>query len=169
MVVYNYMEHRKLPRKKRSIIWKLPDSDFIKLVKNSHGIGGVLKYFGFDNIGRNHHIVKERISELNIDTSHFNPFIRNKDKKHLIPIEEMLVENYNRSVSHLRNRIMKIGFLGHICNICGIGNYWNNKILVLQLDHINGIRTDNRIENLRVLCPNCHTQTDTFAGKNNKK
>ncbi len=169
MVVYRYMEYRKLPRKKRSVIWKLPDNDFIELVRNSPGIGAILKHFGFKNVGRNHHIVKTRILELQIDTSHFNPFIRNKDKKYLIPIEEMLVENYDRSVSHLRKKVMSTGILGDTCNMCGIGKSWNNKVLVLQLDHINGISTDNRIENLRALCPNCHSQTDTFAGRNNKK
>ena len=53
------------------------------------------------------------------------------------------------------------------CHICGIDE-WNDKAIVLQLDHINGVKRDNRIENLRFLCPNCHSQTDTFAGKNKK-
>lgn len=51
------------------------------------------------------------------------------------------------------------------CSICGNTGEWNSKKLVLQLDHINGIHNDNRIENLRLLCPNCHSQTDTFCGK----
>lgn len=147
----------------------MPDDDFIELVKNSPGVGVILKHFGFRNVGRNHDIVKKRISELQIDTSHFNPFIRNKDKKYLIPIEDMLVKNYEGSVSHLRRKVMCTGILGDTCSMCGTGKYWNNKALVLQLDHINGIRVDNRVENLRILCPNCHSQTDTFAGRNNKK
>lgn len=53
--------------------------------------------------------------------------------------------------------------------MCGLGNNWNGKPLVLILDHINGIYNDNRIENLRLLCPNCNSQTDTFAGRNCKK
>jgi hypothetical protein len=52
------------------------------------------------------------------------------------------------------------------CEICEIGNEWNGKPLTLQLDHINGIHLDNRIENLRILCPNCHSQTATFCGRN---
>jgi hypothetical protein len=55
------------------------------------------------------------------------------------------------------------------CEICEIGSSWNNKPLVLQLDHINGINNDNRLENLRLLCPNCHSQTDTFSGKHKRK
>ena len=55
------------------------------------------------------------------------------------------------------------------CKECGIENLWNNKPISLQLDHINGIKTDNRLENLRFLCPNCHSQTETFGSKNIRK
>lgn len=55
------------------------------------------------------------------------------------------------------------------CSECGLGPKWNGIPLVLQYDHINGVNTDQRIENLRTICPNCHTQTDTFAGKNAQK
>ena len=54
------------------------------------------------------------------------------------------------------------------CAICGNNGIWNNQKLVLQLDHKNGDNTDNRLSNLRLLCPNCHSQTDTFSGRNIK-
>ena len=54
------------------------------------------------------------------------------------------------------------------CAICGIGPVWCDQPLVLQLDHINGVNNDNRIENLCYLCPNCHSQTPTFAGRNSR-
>lgn len=55
------------------------------------------------------------------------------------------------------------------CAICGLPPKWNNKPLVLHLDHINGERKDNRIENFRLLCPNCHAQTETFSWKNYRR
>lgn len=55
---------------------------------------------------------------------------------------------------------------GEECSECSLGTIWNGKELVLQLDHINGIHTDDRMDNLRLLCPNCHTQTDTYGTKN---
>lgn len=69
---------------------------------------------------------------------------------------------------HLKKKILKNKLLANECQICKQPPEWNGKILVLQLDHINGINNDNRIENLRLLCPNCHSQTDTFCHKNRK-
>jgi len=57
---------------------------------------------------------------------------------------------------------------GNTCSECGLHAMWNNKPLKLHLDHIDGDRKNNRIDNLRLLCPNCHTQTSTYAGRNNK-
>jgi hypothetical protein len=60
------------------------------------------------------------------------------------------------------------GYLPNICNICKLLPEWNGKPLILELDHINGISSDNTLSNLRLICPNCHSQTDTFCGKQNK-
>jgi 5-methylcytosine-specific restriction endonuclease McrA len=69
----------------------------------------------------------------------------------------------------LRKRLLRLGKDDKLCSICGLYAEWNNKPIKMQLDHINGIHSDNRFDNLRFVCPNCHTQTDTFSGRNNKK
>ena len=71
-------------------------------------------------------------------------------------------------MNRLKIRLFKEGLLEEKCAICGNLGEWNDKPLSLVIDHINGNHSDNRIENLRILCPNCHSQTETFAGKNKK-
>lgn len=65
----------------------------------------------------------------------------------------------------LKKRLLKENILDDKCDICGIDE-WNGKKLIMQLDHINGISNDHRLENIRLLCPNCHSQTDTWCGRN---
>lgn len=65
----------------------------------------------------------------------------------------------------LSNRLKKEGILENKCSVCGIIE-WHNKPIVMQLDHINGISSDHRLKNLRMICPNCHSQTDTYCGRN---
>ena len=69
---------------------------------------------------------------------------------------------------NLKNKLLKCGLLENKCTECGISDTWNNKQLKLHLDHIDGNTRNNKKENLRMLCPNCHSQTDTYAGKNIK-
>lgn len=74
---------------------------------------------------------------------------------------------YNRY--KLKERLIKDGVFEHVCAECGLQPEWNGKKLTLALDHINGVNDHNRLENLRLLCPNCHSQTETFAGRNIKR
>ena len=78
----------------------------------------------------------------------------------------MMVQNATiKSMTSFKKRLIQENILEYKCAICGLIE-WQNHPLVLQLDHINGNNTDNRLENLRLLCPNCHSQTDTYTGKN---
>jgi hypothetical protein len=86
-----------------------------------------------------------------------------------IPDELVFVKNSTYSNGkQIKKRMIKNG-IEYICSECKMGDEWNGKPITLQLDHINSIHNDNRIENLRFLCPNCHSQTDGFAGRSSQK
>jgi transposase-like protein len=84
-------------------------------------------------------------------------------------IQEIKETSEIKSKTTLRSFIKRNGLLKHECQECGLGPVWNNKPLVLHIDHINGINNDHRLENLRYLCPNCHSQTETYAYRNAKR
>lgn len=88
------------------------------------------------------------------------------NKKRQIPMEDILVVNSTYARHNLKRRLLEGKYIKYKCECCGLGDEWNGKKIVLQLDHVNGINNDHRLENLRFLCPNCHTQQDTYAAKN---
>lgn len=90
-------------------------------------------------------------------------------KWHGQPLEEILVAGRRQSRWRVKARIMQAGLLPNRCADCEIGPEYNGKPLMLQLDHINGDGEDWRLENLRLLCPNCHSQSPTFCGRNHKR
>src|SRR5207253_7971965 len=83
-----------------------------------------------------------------------------------IPLSEILVERSTyMDRLRLKRRLVAAGLMPYACAACGISE-WLDQTLILQLDHVNGVGDDNRIENLRLLCPNCHSQTSTYCGRN---
>lgn len=160
-------------RAKRSRIWLLPHDDLIKLVNKSKTFKEILDFFGFADRGGNIATLKRRLNEENIDYSHIPCGLNsNKGRKFEIkpiPYNELFCKNCSHARITLKKYILKNNLIPYKCSICGQEPIWNDETLVLVLDHINGIRNDNRIENLRFLCPNCNSQQDTFAGKNNKR
>lgn len=108
---------------------------------------------------------------FNVDTSHFlgqRYLSGNKRNLPKQPLELHLVENSFFSPKNLKKRLIQEKYLEYKCQNCGIDS-WKGHHLSLQLDHINGNKFDNRLENLRILCPNYHSQTDTFCAKNRTK
>jgi hypothetical protein len=158
----------KVPRKKRSPVWlDMSDEDFSALVSKSRHIGDVLNAFGLENVGSNHRTAQERISCLGLDIGHFNA----KDRKYCsgLPLKNLLIADVRiTNFTSFKRRLRKAGLLKGKCAICGLGNRWRGKRLVLILDHKNGNRRDNRKKNLREVCPNCNSQLKTFAGRNKR-
>lgn len=136
-----------------------------KLVKESNSLSEILRKQGKSISGSATKILKDKLDNYGISYL----FLNEKEIKKQIPLEEILVENRSYSSSLLKKRLLKEGLKEDRCEICGCLNEWNGQPLMLQLDHINGNHNDNRLENLRILCPNCHTQTETFSNKSKKK
>ena len=138
-----------------------------QLVIESTTIAELMRKLGYTaNRGNSFDGLKKYLIENNIDISHFKGKSHGSSKTEKYSLEQILVENSTYSnMTRLKERVLKANLLEYKCSECGISE-WNNKSLVLQLDHINGNNRDNRIENLRLLCPNCHSQTETFCGKN---
>lgn len=91
---------------------------------------------------------------------------RNGGLREKIPTDEILKGNHPQyQTNKLRKRILRENILENKCSVCGLTEWMGNPI-TLQLDHINGKPKDHRLENLRLICPNCHSQTDTWCGKN---
>ena len=81
------------------------------------------------------------------------------------PIEEVLIDGQLAQTSDLKRRLFREGLKKRMCETCQRYS-WNGQPIPLELDHINGRRTDNRLINLRILCPNCHAQTPNYGGRN---
>lgn len=155
----------------KSKVYNLSDEEFTTLVARNHSWCACAKEIGLSPNGSNSRIqLKKRVDELQLDISHFD---RQQDARKAsvkYSLEEIMVENstYTNSM-RFKKRLIESQLIPYKCAICGLENQWNGKELILQLDHINGKHNDNRKENLRFLCPNCHSQTETFSGKNKKE
>ncbi len=155
--------------------YRFTDDQLIEACETSLSIAQVLNKLGLVPAGGNYTTIKNKIANLNIDTSHFtgkgwNVGERYKPFHPLIPIKEILVEHsaYTNTY-HLKDRLLKEGIKEYKCENpeCGLSE-WHGKPIICELHHINGDSTDNRIENLIILCPNCHSQTEHFRGRNRK-
>jgi hypothetical protein len=142
---------------------------FTKAVEESVSIRQTLTRLGVDGPG--HYKTFHKYKRLyEVSTDHFLPAWKlttgNLSSLKSKPLEEVLVQNSTMDIKHIKKKIIREGVLGdYACSECGAVE-WMGKPLSLHLDHINGDRFDNRKENLRFLCPNCHSQTSTYCGKN---
>ena len=149
--------------------------EYIDAANKSFSIDGMCRELGLGCFGANYRRIHKAIEEYNIDVSHFTGQAWNTGKiAHRLngkerPLEEILVEHstYDNTV-YLKMKLFCSGLKEQKCECCGLTE-WYGKPIPLQLHHINGVHDDNRLENLQILCPNCHSLTENYAGKNRAK
>lgn len=137
-----------------------------KIVSDSRTLQEVLKKLGYSSLsGSNRKTVQSRLDKYNISTEHFTKGISRGVKR--VP-ENTFVKNSDASQAVLRRLYLKGNYTPYKCSICGQEPFWNGKKLSLTLDHIDGNNTNDVLENLRWVCPNCDRQLDTFGSKNRR-
>lgn len=142
--------------------------EFIKAVSSSISISESLVRLGMSPKGGNFRYFKLKSNEWNVDTSHFTGMRCGKGgNKKKYPIEDYLSGKRYCSTHVLKKKLLSQGVFQHKCYNCG-RTEWNNKPIPIELEHIDGDSNNNTLDNLTILCPNCHAQTPTYRGKNCK-
>ncbi|WP_017948029.1 HNH endonuclease signature motif containing protein [Streptomyces tirandamycinicus] len=141
-------------------------------VAESTNLCEVLRQLGVDVVGGQHTHIARRIRALEIDISHFTAPPRTEKARgnhRRLTAEEILVENHSARGGRTPNRRLRRALLewgmSERCALCGMEPVWRGRRLLLEIDHIDGDWRNNRAENLRFVCPNCHSTTDTYRGR----
>lgn len=156
--IYNDRPHRRLHMRK----WT--DEQMCIAIAQNKTYAGVMRELGLSIHGGNYRTINNAVKRLCLDTSHMTgqahgTSVQRKQRS----LDEIMVEDSTYNPSHLKEKIMKLGILPNKCATCDGPPEWKGKPLVMVLDHINGKSNDHRKENLRLLCPNCNSQTSTFS------
>ena len=145
-----------------------------EIVKNSKTQTECLHKLGLRAAGGNFNTLKKYLKKYNINVDHFNPDevriekLNQSSKEKTIQLDDILTEESSYNRSRLKERLYESGIKKRNCELCGQGEEWMGKKMSLIIDHINGVWNDNRIENLRIVCPNCNATLPTHCGKNTK-
>lgn len=130
-----------------------------------------LRLLGYCPTGSNPKTLKKYVAKWGIDVSHFNPDLaRHRGLKGSpLALAEVLSEGSTYTRGNLKARLYGEGLKERRCELCGQGEDWNGARMALILDHVNGVRDDNRLENLRIVCPNCAATLPTHCGRGLRK
>lgn len=163
-------DHLRRARSIRGRRWT--DEELRSAVGKEYSLAGVLRRLGLVAAGGNYQQVRRAITTLGLDASHFRRRAWNRGARlarSTIPLRDMLVANRPTRSHTLKLRLIREGLKPAHCELCGWAQRSADGRIPLELDHINGDRDDNRIENLRVVCPNCHSLQPTHRGLNQRR
>jgi len=141
-------------------------------VARARSIAEALRLLGLRPAGGNHLTLKKLIFRYELSVEHFDPYWAQHAKRPArpaIPLELILTAHSTYDRNHLKRRLYDAGVKTRACELCGQGEEWNGRSMALILDHINGVPTDNRLENLQIVCPNCAATLDTHCGRKNRR
>ncbi len=146
------------------------EAELREAVAASQSWAETLRRLGYCPTGGNWRTLKKRVAAFGISTEHFDPYAHARGPRsgRTIPLDRILVAGSTYSRSSLKKRLFAAGLKQRRCELCGQGELWNGRRIGLILDHVNGVRDDNRLENLRIVCPNCAAGLDTHCGRKNR-
>lgn len=173
-LVEKLLEGNKKSPSIKTILASYTVEELQELISNSRTVTeildklGVKRTNGRGHSGRNFNALRKFCEQHNIDTSHFDSQvgIHNSTDKAKANIGEYFVNGIYRPTTNMRKIILREKLLPYVCSVCGNSGKWQGENLILQLHHIDGDNTNNKLSNLTFLCPNCHSQTQNFAARN---
>lgn len=136
-------------------------------IRHSMSCSEALRRLGMCTTGGSHAILKKYAEKWGISTAHWDPYaaVRGQGHRRRRPLEEILVQHSRFSRNHLKERLYAERVKQPLCELCGQGEVWCGRVMGLILDHVNGVSDDNRLENLRIVCPNCAATLDTHCAR----
>jgi hypothetical protein len=143
------------------------EAEVREAVEGANNATEALRHLGLRPAGGNHRSLRRWIEHYGISIDHFGAHLTSRSVRRVasVPLQAVLVRDSTYSRKSLKRRLYDNGLKRRICELCGQGEQWQGREMALILDHVNGDATDNRLENLRIVCPNCNATLDTHCGR----